>query len=171
MEPSGINKQRFRRVFVIFLVAAVSVMFLAVTWPFLKALLVGAMLAGLCRPSYPWLTRLFGGRRSLAAALTLFIVFLLIAGPISGFIGLVVNQALGVTDQAIPWLQQHFGAASTFNAHDWLVQRFPKLATYVPEQAKIVETVGNVAKTAGALLVGGASRFTAGTATFVLNVF
>lgn len=171
MEPSGISKQRFRAAFVLILVVAVSALFLAVAWPFLKPLLVGAMFAGLCRPLYTWLTRLFGGRASLAAALTLLIVFLLVAGPISAFVGVVVNQALNVSDQAIPWLQQHFGGASTFNAHDWLVQRFPALATYVPEQAKIVESVGIAAKTAGALLVGGASRITAGTATFLLNLF
>jgi len=171
MESSGISRQRFRAVFVILLVAAVSVAFLAVTWPFLKPLLVGAMFAGLCRPLYHWLTRVLGGRTTLAAALTLLIVFLLIAGPISAFVGVVVSQALNVSEQAIPWVQQHFGAASTFNAHDWLVHRFPALAPYVPDQAKIVETVGNAAKTAGAVLVGGASRITAGTATFLLNLF
>lgn len=171
MEHSGISRPRFRAAFVLILVVAVSALFLAVTWPFIKPLLVGAMFAGLCRPLYHWLTRVLRGRETLAAALTLLIVFLLVAGPISAFIGVVVNQALNVSEQAIPWLQQHFGAASTFNAHDWLVQRFPALASYVPEQAKIVETIGTTAKTAGALLVGGAASVTAGTATFLLNLF
>lgn len=171
MEASGISRQKFRAAFVLVLVVAVSAFFLAVTWPFLQALLVGAILAGLCRPLYHWLTRVLRGRSSLAAALTILILFLIVAGPLSAFIGLVVNQAFNVSEQAIPWVQQRFGGASTFNAHDWLVQRFPALATYVPEQAKIVESVGTVAKTSGALLVAGASRMTAGTATFLLNLF
>lgn len=170
-EPSGISKERFRAAFVLLLVVAVSGLFLGVMWPFLKALLVGSILAGLSRPLFNWLTRLLRGRSSLAAALTLLLVFLLIFGPLSAFVGVVINQALNVSEHAIPWVQQHFGAASSFNAHDWLVQRFPALATYVPDQAKIIESVGNTAKMAGAVLVAGASRITAGTATFLLDLF
>ncbi|HEX8680087.1 MAG TPA: AI-2E family transporter, partial [Chthoniobacterales bacterium] len=104
-------------------------------------------------------------------AITLLILFLVVVGPISAFVGLVVGQAFAVSEQAIPWVQQHFGGGSTFNAHDWLVQRFPALAPYVPEQAKILEAVGNAAKSAGGFLVGGVSRMTAGTAAFLLNFF
>ena len=47
MEEPAISGRKFRTAFVLFLVAAVTVLFLAVTWPFLKALLLGALLAGL----------------------------------------------------------------------------------------------------------------------------
>ena len=76
-----------------------------------------------------------------------------------------------MSNQAIPWVQQHFGPGSTFNAHDWLVGRFPALASYVPEQAKILESVGQAAKAAGTFLVASATQFTAGTAAFLLNLF
>lgn len=171
MERPNISATTFRTAFVLILVLAVTVMFVAVTWPFLKPLLLGAMLAGLCRPLYSWVKRLVGGRRSLAATLTLLILFVLVAGPISAFVGVVVAQALHVSDQAIPWVQQHFGAASTFNAHDWLVQRFPALAPYVPEQTQILESLGRVAKGAGSFLVVGATQLTAGTAGFLLDLF
>jgi predicted PurR-regulated permease PerM len=88
---------------------------------------------GLCRPLYRWVTRMVGGRKSLAAAITLLVLFILVVGPISAFIGVVVNQAVNVSTQALPWLQQHFASgAGAFNMHDWLVQRFPSLAPYVP---------------------------------------
>lgn len=171
MERPNISATTFRTAFVLILVLAVSVLFLAVTWPFLQALLLGAMLAGLCRPLYNWVRRLVRGRESLAATLTLLLLFLLVAGPISAFVGVVVTQALNVSDQAIPWVQQHFGSASTVNVHDWLVQRFPALAPYVPEQAQILEGLGRTAKAAGAYLVVSATQFTAGTAGFLLNLF
>ncbi len=142
MERPNISPTSFRTAFVLILVLAVSLLFLAVAWPFLKPLLLGAMLAGLCTPLYDWIARLVRGRGSLAAILTLLILFLLVAGPISAFVGIVVAQALNVSDQAIPWVQQHFGSGSTFNAHDWLVARFPALAPYVPDQAQILETAG-----------------------------
>ena len=171
MERPNISATTFRTAFVLILVLAVTVMFLAVTWPFLKPLLLGAMLAGLCRPLYGWVNRLVGGRRSLAATLTLIILFILVAGPVSAFVGVVVAQAIHVSDQAIPWVQQHFGAASTLNVHDWLVQRFPALAPYVPEQTQILESLGRVAKGAGSFLVVGATQLTAGTAGFLLDIF
>jgi hypothetical protein len=90
-------------------------------------------------------TRLLRGRRSLGAIVTLLTLFIVVAGPLSAFLGVVVQQALAVSNQAIPWVQQHFGAASTFNAHDWLVQRFPALADHVPSQEQLVESVGAAA--------------------------
>ena len=69
-------------------------------------------------------------------------------------------------------MQQHFApGAGTFNAHDWLVQRFPAVAPYVPDQAKILESVGNAAQSVGGVLVAGASRIGAGTAAFLLDLF
>jgi predicted PurR-regulated permease PerM len=171
MEPADIDGRRFRTAFVLILVVAVSALFLAVAWPFLKPLLLGALLAGLCHPLYRWITRLLGGRRSLGAIVTLLILFIVVAAPLSAFLGVVVQQALAVSNQAIPWVQQNFGAASTFNAHDWLVHRFPALAAHVPSQEQLVESVGTAAKSIGGFLVTVASRMTATTALFLLNLF
>jgi predicted PurR-regulated permease PerM len=171
MERPNISPASFRTAFVLLLVAAVSALFIAVAWPFLKPLLLGAMVAGLCRPLYNWLTRMLRGRRSLAATLTLLILVLVVVGPISAFVGVVVSQALNVSDHAIPWVQQHFGAATTFNVHDWLVQRFPAIGPYVPQQAQIMEGIGRAAKAAGAFLVAGATQVTAGTAGVLLVFF
>ena len=171
MQRTNVSPATFRTVFVLLLVLGVSLLFLAVTWPFLKPLLLGAMLAGLSHPLYQWVTRLLRGRRSLAAVLTLLILFLVVAGPVSAFIGVVVKQALGVSNQALPWVQEHLGSASAFNTHDWLVHRFPKLADYVPEQEKIAAGVARLAQATGSFLVGGATQLTAGTASFLLNLF
>ncbi len=165
------DRTTFRTAFVVLLVLVVSALFLAVTWPFLKPLLLGAMLASLSRPLYLWITRLVGGRPSLGAIVTLLVLFVLVAGPLSAFVGLVVRQAVHISNDAIPWVQSHFGVASTFNAHDWLVQRFPAIAPYVPDQAQLMENAGNAAKAAGAFLVAGVSSVTAGTAVFLLDLF
>src|SRR4051812_21785555 len=142
MEGSGISGTKFRTAFVLVLVIAVSALFLAVIWPFLKSLLLGALLAGLCHPLYRWLSEVFRGRKSLAATATLLILFFVIAAPITAFLGLVVRQAVTISDQAIPWLQSHFGPKSSFRVHDWLVHKFPYLSDHVPTEEKLVENVG-----------------------------
>ena len=149
MEPSTITGTNLRTAFVLLLVVAVTALFLAVTWPFLKPLLLGALLAGLFHPLYRWITRLMGGRPSLGAAITLLVLLVLGLGPVSAFLGIVLQQALTMSNQAIPWLNQHLGAATAFNVHDWVVQRFPALAKYVPSQEQLLEQVGTAAKTAG----------------------
>jgi predicted PurR-regulated permease PerM len=171
MESPTISGANLRTAFVLLLVVAVTALFLAVTWPFLEPLLLGALLAGLFHPLYRWITRLLGGRQSLGAVVTLLVLFILVLGPVSAFLGIVVQQALTISDQAIPWLRQHVGAASTFNLHDWLVQRFPALADYVPSQEQLLQHVGTAAKSAGAFLVTLLSRMTATTAAFILNLF
>ena len=171
MEPSTISGTNLRTAFVLLLVVAVTVLFLAVTWPFFKPLLLGALLAGLFHPLYRWITRLLGGRASLGAAVTLLVLLVLGLGPLSAFLGIVLQQALTMSDQAIPWLTQHLGAASTFNVQEWLVQKFPALAKYMPSQEQLLEQVGTAAKAAGAFLVAFASRMTATTAAFLLNLF
>ena len=171
MEPTKINSERFRTAFVLILVLAISALFMAVVWPFLQALLIGAILAGLCHPLYRWMVHLFRGRESLASAVTLLILFLLIVGPLSALLGLVVQQALNVSEQAIPWVQERFGAAGSFDVHQWLVERFPLVGDLVPSQGEIVKNVGTAAKAAGGYLVSWASAFTAGTAGFFLHLF
>jgi predicted PurR-regulated permease PerM len=171
MEPSTISGTNLRTAFVLLLVVAVTVLFLAVTWPFLKPLLLGALLAGLFHPLYRWITRLLGGRASLGAAVTLLVLFVLGLGPVSVFLGIVLQQALTMSDHAIPWLNRHLGAATTFDLHEWVEQKFPGLATYVPSQEQLLQQVGTAAKAAGTFLVGFASRMTATTAAFLLNLF
>jgi predicted PurR-regulated permease PerM len=171
MEPSTISGTNLRTAFVLLLVVAVTALFLAVTWPFLKPLLLGALLAGLFHPLYRWITRLLGGRVSLGAVLTLFVLLVLGLGPVSAFLGIVLQQALTMSDQVIPWLDQHVGAATAFNIQEWVVQRFPALAKYMPSQDQLLQQVGTAAKTAGTFLVGLASRMTATTAAFLLNLF
>src|SRR5436305_10254116 len=113
MEPPTTSGTNLRTAFVLLLVAAVTALFLAVTWPFLKPLLLGALLAGLFHPLYRWITKLLGGRRSLGAAVTLLVLLVLGLGPISAFLGIVLQQALTMSDQALPWLSEHLGAACT----------------------------------------------------------
>ena len=171
MEPLTTSGTNLRTAFVLLLVAAVTALFLAVAWPFLKPLLLAALLAGLFHRFYRWVTRLLGGRRSLAAGVTLLVLLVLGLGPVSAFLGIVLQQALTMTNQAIPWLSEHLGEASTFNVHDWLVQRFPALARYVPSQEQLLQQVATAVKATGAYLVSFVSRMTATTAAFLLNLF
>lgn len=169
--PTPISAPNFRIAFVLFLVIAVSALFVAVCWPLIKPLLLGAMLTGLLRPLYRWLLRVTRGRKSLASVLTLLILFVLIVGPISAFLGVVIKQALNVSEQAIPWLRDQFSTGRSFNPHAWLAQQFPAVASFLPSETQLVESLGSAAQSAGGFLVTSFSRMTASTANLLLNFF
>jgi predicted PurR-regulated permease PerM len=171
MQPAKMEEGKFRTAFVLILVVFIAALFLAVTWPFLQTLLVGAMLAGMLHPLYRWFVRLLRGRESLASIATILILMLIIFGPLSALLGLVVGQALTVSERAIPWIQESFGAATAFDVHKWLVDHFPLVADFIPSQGEILNSLGAAAKAAGGYLVSSASRFTAGTAGFLLHFF
>ncbi len=171
MNPIPMNGSKFRTAFVLLLVTAVSALFLAVIWPFLQALLFGAILAGLSQPLFRWLVRLFRGRASLASAVTLLLLFFVIAGPFSALVGLVVQQAMEVSEHAVPWVQHQVGTPGEFDLRSWLIERFPMAADFVPSRAEIANHIGTAVKALGAFLVASASAFTAGTAGLLLDFF
>src|SRR5436309_13551009 len=106
MEPLTTSGTNLRTAFVLLLVTAVTMLFLAVAWPFLKPLLMGALLAGLCDPLYHGMLQLLRGRRSLAAGLTLLILIVIVVGPLSAFIGVVVQQPITVSNESLPWVRE-----------------------------------------------------------------
>ncbi len=171
MEDHHVSGQNFRTAFVLILVLGISLLFLAVCWPFLKTLLLGAILAGLLSPVYRTFVKLFRGRRTIASIVTLVILFLLIVGPLSAFVGLVVKQAFDVSETAIPWVQNTFTGARSFDVHDWLVERLPSVADLVPTSQDIMSNVGTAVKATGSYLMLSASALTTGTALLLLNFF
>lgn len=171
MARTNLTATNFRTAFVLILVLVVSILFLAVVWPFFTPLLLAAVVASLSRPLYNYITRLLGHRPSLGALVTLLILFLLLVGPLSAFVGVVVNQALEVSTQAIPWVQNQIGSARTFDPQAWVEERFPALVPYLPAEEKVMETIANTARAVGGFLVAGLSRMTTGTAVFLLDLF
>lgn len=171
MQSANITAGSFRTAFVLILVLGISLLFLAVIWPFFQTLLLGALLSGLCHPLFRFMVKLLGGRRSLASAATLLILFLLIVGPISAFVTVVGKQAIEVSNQAIPWVQNHLKNSSEIDMHDWLVAKFPFASDFIPSQDKILESAGTAAEAASKFLASSATRFSVGTASFLLNFF
>lgn len=76
------------------LLAAVSVLFVWVVWPFIGPVMWAALAAIMFQPLYKWVLRKVRGRRNLAATLTLGIIFIVVLLP-ALFIGsLVVGEAI-----------------------------------------------------------------------------
>lgn len=88
-------KGEYERNFGILLVL-VSIAFVAVLWPFLGAILWGVVLAVLFLPLHRRLRARLGGRETIAALATVFVVIALVIIPFAMLATVLVKQAAGV---------------------------------------------------------------------------
>jgi len=97
-------QERFRRSFLLVLVLGISVVFLLMIRGFLTAILLAGIFSAMAQPLYRWIRRRTGGREGVASALTVLVVIVLIVGPITAFLTVVVGQAIQVSQSVGPWV-------------------------------------------------------------------
>ncbi|MEJ2159212.1 MAG: hypothetical protein P8X53_01830 [Chromatiales bacterium] len=145
-ETIRLQTERFRRRFILALVIAVSVLFLLMVRPFIVALMVAALLAGLVYPIYDRL-RLWVKSAPGGATLTVLLVLTLIVLPLLGFLGLVAAEALKLRELARAWIasQDYETAVLMQKFWDWV----PFADTIRPYSDQFISKLGELASAAG----------------------
>jgi len=159
---------RFRTAFLVVMVVAITVAFVAMVRSFLLTILVSAIFAGLIYPVYTRLARLFGGRKTLASAATVVILLVMVFGPILTVLGVIVNQAVGVTTGIRPVVERLVNEPTYL---DQLLRGLPGYGLVEPYKGEIVRRAGELVGAVGGFLVNSLSETTRGTATFVFHFF
>ena len=166
-----LDPARFRAVFLLLLVAGISLLFLNMVRPFLTALFLGAILSGLLYPLYRRLRDWFGGREGLASFVALLLFAVLLVGPIAGFLGIVTAQALHVTQSAGPWIEDMQNRLREPGAVDRLLEGVPFVGSLAPYQEQLVQKLGEAAGSLGGVVVRGLTDITAATVWVVFLLF
>ena len=162
-------KERFRKKFVLVLVLLYVAAFIALINGFLEALLLATIFSGLVYPLYKKFQKLTGERNTLSSLLTLLVSVLVVIVPLFFLLGLIADQALGITEMVAPWIANQMGDSSTTNPAlpDW----FPfadKLAPYSDQiSTKLAELAGKI----GVVMASGLAHLSGGAATFFLQLF
>jgi predicted PurR-regulated permease PerM len=162
------TEDRFRRAFLLVLVVAITVAFLAILRPFLMTILVASIFAGLVYPVYRRLVIWLRGRRPAAAGLTLLLMVVVVVLPLAGLLGVVVNQAIRVTGSVAPVVERFLAEPTQL---DSFLERIPGFEHIEPYRAEIVTRAGDVVGAVGTFLIGSLSSTTRGTVAFVFNFF
>jgi predicted PurR-regulated permease PerM len=162
------DQETFSKTFVLLLVVAISLIFLAMIRGFVEALLLAAIFAGMLQPMYGRLLRAFRGRAAAAAIVTLLIFLLVLILPLSGFLGVVVSQALEVSQSVGPAIER---LVSQPDELERLLDRIPFLDRLQPYQDQLLSKIGELAGTIGTFLVSQVAAATRGTALFFFNLF
>jgi predicted PurR-regulated permease PerM len=160
--------RRFRHAFLLCLVAGISLLFVLVIRPFLLAVLLAAVFAGLAHPLYRRILRWLRGRRVLAALLVILVLLLGVALPLAGFLTMVASQAVQVSQGAEEWFDRQ---ADRLGELRRLVSRIPFAENVLPDGEDLAEQFRDLAKRAGPALMGNLAAATRGTLNFFLQLF
>ncbi|GLK74486.1 AI-2E family transporter [Ancylobacter dichloromethanicus] len=123
------------------MIVAISLAFAWILWPFYGAVLWGTIIAVLFAPLYRRLVRLLGGRRNLAAFVTVFIIVTILILPVtlveSGEIdfGRFFRQVRAVLPGWATDLLDHFGVASLEALQEKLSAGLVTGSQYIATQA------------------------------------
>ena len=159
---------RFRGAFVLLLALAVSALFLLTIQSFVMAILMAAVLTGLCGPLHRRLLRGLGGRQSLAAVVTVLSVTLVLGVPAILFGGLVTAQALEVSQSAQPWVADQL---AKYSEGGGILGRIGLPSVLQPYEPQILAKLGQLAGSVGEFLVRLLAEAASGTVGFFFLFF
>jgi predicted PurR-regulated permease PerM len=162
------KNEQLGRSFLLLLVVAISILFVAMIRNFLMTLLLAAIFSGLAHPLYNRLQRAFRGRRSLASAATLVVLLLVIIVPLLAVLGIVAGQALRVSEDVTPWVQEHIAEPGALAK---TLEGLPGYDRIAPYREQILTKAGQLVGGLGAFLFDKLSGLTRGTVAFFFQLF
>ena len=162
------TETRFRQVFLLLLVTAISVAFVAMIRTFLLTILLAAIFTGLSYPVYQWLLGRFGGRRALTAVATLVLLLTLVIAPLLVVLGAAATEALRVTETMGPRLQQLVDQPGELDSRLRGIPGYDRIAPY---RAQILTKAGELVGSASAFIFAALSATTRATAVFIFQFF
>jgi predicted PurR-regulated permease PerM len=162
------TETRFRQVFLLLLVTAISVAFVAMIRAFLLTILLAAIFTGLSYPVYHWLLGHFRGRRALTAIATLVLLLTLVIAPLLVVLGAAANEAVSVTQTMGPRLQQLVDQPGELDSRLRAIPGYDRIAPY---RAQILIKAGELLGSTSAFLFAALSATTRATAVFIFQFF
>jgi len=153
MIPSKIVSKTVLLLFVM----GISAFFLSIVHQFLMTIFMAALFSALLSPLYHRLLLMLKGRENAASLLTILIVVCLVLLPLSALLGVVVTQAIHVSQSVSPWVQQFIDQPTI--ATDLLL-RIPFYEQLLPHRDMILQRLGDLVGNTSTLLINSLSSIT-----------
>lgn len=160
------KSETYRRTFMGLMVVAVTIAFVAVTKSFLMTMLLGAIFSAILYPVYRRVLGWCRGRAALASAVTLILTAAIVVVPFVVFVGVLVNQAVHVSQNAMPWIQEQINNPSQLMKR---IESIPGFENVEPYREQILTKLGELVGSIGSFVVSKLSDFTKGTLAFLLQ--
>jgi len=153
MTPSKIASKAVLLLFVL----GISAVFLSMMHQFLMTIFMAALFSALTTPLYKRLLLLLKGRKNAASLLTILILVCLVLLPLAALIGVVVTQAIHVSQSVTPWVQKFIDQPTIIS--DYL-HKMPYYDQLLPHRDMILQELGNLVGNTSTLLINSLSSIT-----------
>jgi predicted PurR-regulated permease PerM len=160
------TQTRFRQAFLLLLVAAISIAFVAMIRVFLLTIMLAAIFAALSYPVYQWLLGRLRGHAAVTAIATLVLLLALVMVPLLAVLGAGANEALSMTETVRPRLQQLVDEPGEFERR---LRDLPGYQYVQPYRTQILTKAGELVGSTSAFLFAALSATTRATAVFIFH--
>lgn len=169
-EPDTKTSDPYRKLLVFAVTIGTAAGFLFLVRDFIVTLVMAFIFSAMLWPVYRKVLQWFGGREVLATATVILATVVVIGIPLLGFLGLVAAQAVQISKDLIPWVQQQLPAAGT-ESQDLLHRWVPWAENLEPFQNEITAKIGQWTGEMASFLLASFSSATQGAAIFALKFF
>ena len=162
------DQDRVNKIVLAIMVIAISALFFTMIHQFLMAIFLAGLFSALARPVYRRLRILFRGHRHLASVTTLLLMIVVVLIPLFLLVGIIVGQAIDVSQKVTPWIRQNLEQPDQITAY---LQGLPFYEYLEPYRGVILEKAGQLVGSISNWIVGGLSQATFGTVNFLFMSF
>lgn len=164
------QQQLINKTILLVLVGLISCLFLAMIWSFLMPIFMASLFAAMLKPAHRWASDRLGGREYLASGLVLIAIVLLVLGPLGLLIGIVVGQAISVSQAITPWVQGFIAEPSAISAYLEKLPYFDVVYEHVlPYHTQLIEKTGQLVGSVSTFLIDSLSSVTMLTINAVVS--
>lgn len=162
------NQDRVNNIVLVLMVIAISALFFSMIHQFLMAIFLAGLFSALAHPVYRRFRILYKGHRHMASVTTLLLMIVVVLLPLFLLIGVVVGQAIDVSQAVTPWIKRNLEQPDELTA---FLQGLPFYEYLEPYRGAILEKAGALVGSVSNWIVGGLSQATFGTVNFLFMTF
>ena len=160
------KREMINKTVLLALVLLISALFLDMIQQFLMPMFMAGLFSAILSPMHRWLARKIGGRSNLASVLVIIGLILLVLAPLSLLVGIVVGQAISVSQSVTPWVQAFINEPTAITAY---MEKLPYYQEILPYRAVIIEKAGLVVGNISSFLINSLSSVTKQTVTAIFS--
>ncbi|MFO7889978.1 MAG: AI-2E family transporter [bacterium] len=162
------EQQKLNNLILILVVIGISIIFFSMIRPFIIVILLAGIFSALFQPIYKFFQKIFKGRSSLSAGITLLLIVFIFIIPLLSLLGIVAGQAIKISQSVKPWITQWINEPTTF---DQMFQSLPFYDTISSYKEFIVEKAGVMVSRMSTVLFNSLSSATLSTVNFFFLFF
>ncbi len=161
------KQESVHKLVLLVMVLLISGVFLTMIRNFLMPLFMAGLISALSAPLHKWLTEKLNGRQHVASIIIITGIVLLIIGPLSVLITIVVSQAITVGQSVTPWVQTFIDEPSAITEY---VDKIPFYREILPYRDEIIQKAGELVGTISSFLIDSLSSVTKVTINAIFGI-